>query len=524
MRRTSLLSIVAAASLSAPRPACHPAGPGPAPGGGNSKNDCATRHDERSRPRRRRPRRRRLARVLPGRGTTPATIGTRHRPRPGHVARRHRLPAGEQRAVRRRQRRRRLHDRRQHGRGHARQPAQPAAAGTSFGVDFNPTVDRLRIVSDTGQNLRVNVDDGTATVDGTLNIPGATPVNPALGVTAAAYTNNDADPKTATTLFDIDTTQRQHRDPGAGQRRLAEPDGQARRRRRRRPSASTSTARRQRHDGRSTGRWRRSPRPTGRRRCTGIDLLTGRADEVGAFDAAGRRHRHPDRAALTASSPPTGPHQPRPGRRRRRRRRRYGACDVMASRTVTDGIRRGRIGSCASSSVGPPSAIPTPGRRCTAARTGKLFGFARRRLFDDRAAEDAVSETMTRALDNIERFTWQGGGFDAWLYGIARNVVHELAPCPPADAAARAGGRDRLDRAWPGGARRGRRRDGGHARRRSTGSAPTTARCSSCVCTAASAPRRSGGSSASNRARSAWPRPGRYNGCGRSSRRCGGGN
>lgn len=55
-----------------------------------------------------------------------------------------------------------------------------------------------------------------------------------------------------------------------------------------------------------------------------------------------------------------------------------------------------------------------------------LFGFARRRLFDDKAAEDAVSETMTRALDSIDRFTWQGGGFDAWLYGIARNVVREL--------------------------------------------------------------------------------------------------
>ncbi len=55
-----------------------------------------------------------------------------------------------------------------------------------------------------------------------------------------------------------------------------------------------------------------------------------------------------------------------------------------------------------------------------------LYGFARRRLFDDRAAEDAVSETMTRALDAIDRFAWQGGGFDAWLYGIARNVVYEL--------------------------------------------------------------------------------------------------
>jgi RNA polymerase sigma-70 factor, ECF subfamily len=58
---------------------------------------------------------------------------------------------------------------------------------------------------------------------------------------------------------------------------------------------------------------------------------------------------------------------------------------------------------------------------------GPLFGFARRRLFDDQAAEDAVSETMARALDGIDRFTWQGGGFDAWLFGIVRNVVRELS-------------------------------------------------------------------------------------------------
>jgi RNA polymerase sigma-70 factor (ECF subfamily) len=56
---------------------------------------------------------------------------------------------------------------------------------------------------------------------------------------------------------------------------------------------------------------------------------------------------------------------------------------------------------------------------------GPLFGFARRRLYDDQAAEDAVSETMARALDGIDRFRWQGGGFDAWLFGIVRNVVRE---------------------------------------------------------------------------------------------------
>jgi Domain of unknown function (DUF4394) len=76
-----------------------------------------------------------------------------------------------------------------------------ALSGGAFGVDFNPTVDRLRVVSDNGQNLRVNVDTGMTNVDATLNTgPGTT----VTGVTAAAYTNNDADPTTATTLFDID--------------------------------------------------------------------------------------------------------------------------------------------------------------------------------------------------------------------------------------------------------------------------------------------------------------------------------
>ena len=82
-----------------------------------------------------------------------------------------------------------------------------ALQGTSFGVDFNPAANRLRVVSDTGQNLRHNIDDGptagTTLMDGTLTYPPAT--TPATGVTAAAYTNNDLDPTTATTLYDLDT-------------------------------------------------------------------------------------------------------------------------------------------------------------------------------------------------------------------------------------------------------------------------------------------------------------------------------
>lgn len=87
--------------------------------------------------------------------------------------------------------------------------------GRSFGVDFNPAANRLRVISDTGQNLRHNIDDpagapaaGTTAVDGTLTnppVPPATTGATARGVTAAAYTNNDLNASTATTLFDLDT-------------------------------------------------------------------------------------------------------------------------------------------------------------------------------------------------------------------------------------------------------------------------------------------------------------------------------
>jgi hypothetical protein len=86
-------------------------------------------------------------------------------------------------------------------------PLDPTA--TSFGVDFNPAADRLRIIANTGQNLRHNVNDGgTTLVDGMLNYIEGTPPAPVLatGVTGAAYTNNDLDADTSTTLFDIDTT------------------------------------------------------------------------------------------------------------------------------------------------------------------------------------------------------------------------------------------------------------------------------------------------------------------------------
>ena len=83
-----------------------------------------------------------------------------------------------------------------------------ALEGTFFGVDFNPAADRLRVVSNTGQNLRHNVNpSGVTVVDDPLDYPttlnGVGPT--ALGVTGSAYTNNDLDPSTATTLYALDT-------------------------------------------------------------------------------------------------------------------------------------------------------------------------------------------------------------------------------------------------------------------------------------------------------------------------------
>ncbi len=76
--------------------------------------------------------------------------------------------------------------------------------GMDFGVDFNPVPDRLRVVSDTNQNLRINVDTGATIVDGMLAY---SPVDANFGVdpqiAGVAYINS-FDGATTTTLFGID--------------------------------------------------------------------------------------------------------------------------------------------------------------------------------------------------------------------------------------------------------------------------------------------------------------------------------
>jgi hypothetical protein len=81
----------------------------------------------------------------------------------------------------------------------------PAVNGNEFGVDFNPTVDRIRLTSDLDQNLRLNPATGATAATDTNLIYNTT--DPAFGVdpvvVASAYTNNFLG-ATTTTLYDID--------------------------------------------------------------------------------------------------------------------------------------------------------------------------------------------------------------------------------------------------------------------------------------------------------------------------------
>lgn len=81
--------------------------------------------------------------------------------------------------------------------------------GTNFGFDFNPTVDRIRVVTDAGQNFRMNPNTGTL-VDGNnggADAPGTNPDGAVSGgtttVDGTAYTNSSPN-ATATTQYTLD--------------------------------------------------------------------------------------------------------------------------------------------------------------------------------------------------------------------------------------------------------------------------------------------------------------------------------
>jgi hypothetical protein len=76
-------------------------------------------------------------------------------------------------------------------------PFSAVLSGTRFGIDFNPTTDLIRVVSDAEQNLRFSPSTGLVSSTDT-------PLAPAGNVVEVAYSKNFAG-ATATTLFDIDS-------------------------------------------------------------------------------------------------------------------------------------------------------------------------------------------------------------------------------------------------------------------------------------------------------------------------------
>lgn len=75
-------------------------------------------------------------------------------------------------------------------------PVSVPLNGTSFGFDVNPVTDRIRIISDAGQNLSVDPTTGLALIEGTITGDS--------NIVGAAHTNNTA-LATATTLYTIDS-------------------------------------------------------------------------------------------------------------------------------------------------------------------------------------------------------------------------------------------------------------------------------------------------------------------------------
>ncbi|HTE13791.1 MAG TPA: DUF4394 domain-containing protein [Burkholderiales bacterium] len=95
-------------------------------------------------------------------------------------------------------------------------PLAAPLSGTEFGFDFNPAVDRIRIVGDSGQNMRAHPDTGAVVdsdpqtsgiqIDGQLAYAtGDANAGKTPRVSAAAYTYNKTNDK-ITTNFAIDGT------------------------------------------------------------------------------------------------------------------------------------------------------------------------------------------------------------------------------------------------------------------------------------------------------------------------------
>ena len=78
--------------------------------------------------------------------------------------------------------------------------------GTDYGFDFNPVVDRIRIVSNTGRNLRANPNNGALVIRDGDAAYAVGDVNAGMrpNIVGSAYSNNFAGTMT-TTLYNIDS-------------------------------------------------------------------------------------------------------------------------------------------------------------------------------------------------------------------------------------------------------------------------------------------------------------------------------
>lgn len=53
----------------------------------------------------------------------------------------------------------------------------------------------------------------------------------------------------------------------------------------------------------------------------------------------------------------------------------------------------------------------------------RVFRYALGKLARAEDAEDVAAETFARVLRDLDRFKWKGGGFEAWLFRIASNLI-----------------------------------------------------------------------------------------------------
>lgn len=92
----------------------------------------------------------------------------------------------------------------------SKQPFTPALQGQGWGMDFNPVVDKIRVVTEFDQNLRIDPTSGAVvmnTADAMLTFaPGDVNEGQSPAIVGAAYTNSGKPAPMTTTLYGIDAT------------------------------------------------------------------------------------------------------------------------------------------------------------------------------------------------------------------------------------------------------------------------------------------------------------------------------